>query len=281
MKRSTTATVAIHALALAVLVVTLAPFVWLVIVSISRPVDLVQKPLQWLPSALDLSRFGKLMSAQANSAGALFLAALRNSLVVALGATTISVLVGIPAAYAFSRMRGSHSGVLYAVLGLYMMPVVALVLPLYAALSYLGLLNSVTGLIIVNCAILTPFTTWLLKSNFDSIPVEIEAAAIIDGATFLQTLRHITLPLARSGTRTAILFAILLAWDEFFFALLFTSNTQSKTLPVAIADFAAGRATDFGLVATAGLLAALPPVLIALFLQRSLVAGLTAGGVKG
>ena len=281
MKRSTAATVAIHAAAFAVLVVTLAPFVWLVIVSISRPVDLVQKPLQWLPTALDLSRFGKLLSTQPNSAGALFLAALRNSLVVALGATTISVLVGIPAAYAFSRMRGSHSGVLYAVLGLYMMPVVALVLPLYAALSYLGLLNSLTGLILVNCAILTPFTTWLLKSNFDSIPADIEAAAIIDGATFLQTLRHITLPLARSGTRTAILFAILLAWDEFFFALLFTSNTQSKTLPVAIADFAAGRATDFGLVATAGLLAALPPVLIALFLQRSLVAGLTAGGVKG
>ena len=162
-----------------------------------------------------------------------------------------------------------------------MMPAVALVLPLYFLLSALHLLNHVAGLVIVYCSILTPFTAWFVKAAFEAVPADLEQAAAVDGASVTQILLFVSLPLARGGVATAALFALLQAWDEFFFALLFTSNTQAKTLPVTIADFAAGRATDFGTVAAAGLLTALPPVLIAFGLQRTLVAGLTMGGVKG
>jgi multiple sugar transport system permease protein len=120
-----------------------------------------------------------------------------------------------------------------------------------------------------------------MKSGFDSIPREIEAAAMMDGAGLLATWRIITLPLAAPVMATSALFAFLLAWDEFFYALLFTSDQRAKTLTVAIADLAGGRVSDYGLIAAAGVLAALPPVVVGLVMQRALISGLTSGGVKG
>ena len=139
----------------------------------------------------------------------------------------------------------------------------------------------VAALVIVYCTILLPFVTWLLKSNFDAVPLEIEQAARMDGAGLFGVIRHVTLPISKAGLGTAALFAVLLAWDEFFYALLYTNDLRAKTLPVAIADFAAGRATDYALISAAGILTALPPLLIAFFLQKSLISGLAAGGVKG
>jgi multiple sugar transport system permease protein len=167
------------------------------------------------------------------------------------------------------------------VIATYMLPPVALAVPLYMGLAHLGLLNNVFGLALVYLSLLAPFTTWLMKSGIDAIPREIEAAAMIDGASLLQTWRILTLPLAAPVVATSALFAILLAWDEFFYALLFTSDQRAKTLTVAIADLAGGRVSDYGLIATAGVLAALPPVLIGLVMQRALISGLTSGGVKG
>ncbi|TYK96929.1 carbohydrate ABC transporter permease, partial [Streptococcus dysgalactiae] len=129
----------------------------------------------------------------------------------------------------FSRFPG-RMPLLYAVIVTYMMPPVALILPLYKVFSTLGLLNNVTSLIIVYCTILLPFVTWLMKSGFDGVPVEIEQAASIDGASLFQILRYITLPVAAASTGAAALFALLLAWDEFFYALLYTSDTRAKTL---------------------------------------------------
>jgi multiple sugar transport system permease protein len=281
-KRSLLATFFLYLGVTLFLVTTLAPVFWLVVMSISLPADLTDKPLSFLPRHLDLSRYVRLLTFETNSPGEAFLMALRNSLGSALGATLISLIVSIPAGWAFSRLRdGRVSATLYGVLATYMTPAVALVLPLYFLLSMLGLLNSVLGLVIVYCSMLTPFTSWFIKSSFDAVPRELESAAAIDGASLIQTLWRVTLPYARAGVATAALFAILMAWDEFFYALLFTSNQNAKTLTVTIADFAAGRATDFGLVSAAGLMTALPPVVIAFILQKSLVAGLTAGGVKG
>ena len=282
MRRSRLATTCLYVGVALFVAVTVAPVLWLVIMSISVPADLTAKPLAIIPHRIDLSRYARLISIEPNSPGEAFLMGLRNSLGASLGATAISHAVSVPAAWAFSRYGNrAVTATLYGVLATYMTPAVALALPLYFVLSWLHLLNSVIGLVIVYCSILTPFTAWFIKSSFDAVPSEIEQAAAMDGASVGRTLWHVTLPLARAGVATAVLFAILLAWDEFFFALLFTSNQNAKTLTVTIADFAAGRATDFGLVAAAGLLTALPPVLIAFVLQKSLVAGLTAGGVKG
>jgi multiple sugar transport system permease protein len=270
------------ALAVALLaIVTIVPLVWLVIMSVSSTPDLTNLPLRWIPRQFDFSRYHKLLTPETNTPGEAFLYALRNSLAASLGATAIAFAAGIPAAYSFSRHPGRRTGILYGVLATYMMPPVALVLPLYMIFSALGLLNNVAALVIVYCTILLPFTTWLLKSNFDSVPVEIEHAAAIDGAGVFGILRFVTLPLSRAALGTAALFAMLIAWDEFFYALIYTSDIRAKTLTVAIADFAAGRTSDYGLISAAGVLAALPPVAIAIFLQRSLVKGLAAGGIKG
>ena len=280
MRRSLAFNILIGVSVTLLVVVTLAPLLWLFIMSISAPVDLTRIPLRWLPEQPDFSRYARLFGLTGEAAGTAFLSALRNSLIVSFSATTIAMLAGIPAAYSFSRFQG-RIGLLYACLGVYMVPPVAFVLPLYMVLGQLGLLNNVVALILVYSTILLPFATWLLKNNFDAVPREIEEAAHIDGAGLLGAIRHVTLPLARPALGAAALFALLLAWDEFFYALIYTNDLRAKTLPVAIADFAAGRATDYGLISAVGILAALPPVIIAFFLQRSLVSGLSAGGIKG
>jgi multiple sugar transport system permease protein len=269
-----------YAAVLVLVIATLAPLVWLFIMSISSTKDLTSLPLHWLPDKPDFSRYAKLLTVEAHSAGEEFVYALRNSLIASIGASAIALIAGIPAAYSFSRYPG-RMGLLYTVLGTYMMPPVALILPLYLVFSALDLLNNVAALVIVYCTILLPFVTWLLKSNFDAVPIEIEQAARMDGAGLFGVIRHVTLPISRAGLGTAALFAVLLAWDEFFYALLYTNDLRAKTLPVAIADFAAGRATDYALISAAGILTALPPLLIAFFLQKSLISGLAAGGVKG
>lgn len=270
----------IHATALLLALVILAPVLWLFVMSISSTADLIAKPLHWWPDVVDLTRYQQLLSQVENSAGAAFVASLKNSIIVASLATLAGLLVAIPAAWAVSRTP-SITWSLYAVIGTYMLPPVALAVPLYMGLAKLGMLNSVYGLALVYLTILAPFTTWLMKSGFDNIPREIESAAMMDGASLFQTLRIITLPLAAPVLGTSALFAFLLAWDEFFYALLFTSDQRAKTLTVAIADLAGGRVSDYGLIATAGVIAALPPVLVGLVMQRALISGLTNGGVKG
>ena len=259
---------------------TLAPLYWLFVMSVSDSVALTAKPLLWWPEHLDFSRYAKLLSAAEGGVGERFLSALENSLMVSISATAISMAAAIPAAYSFSRYPG-RQGVLYGAVALYMLPPVAFVLPLYLILSSLNMLNQASSLVIVYCTILLPFSTWMLKNNFDQVPLEIEQAARIDGAGLFVVISRITLPLALPALGATALFAYLMAWDEFFYALLYTNDIRAKTLPVAIADFAAGRATDYGLISAVGVLAALPPVVIDLLLQRTLVSGLTAGGTKG
>ena len=279
-RKSPLFTVFIYASALLLAAVILAPVLWLFIMSISPAADLSAKPLRWWPLQVDFSRYAMLLSTVENSAGAAFVASLYNSLRIAGMATVAAIALAIPAGWAVSRTPAVGWS-LSVVIATYMLPPVALAVPLYMGLAHFGLLNNIFGLALVYLTILAPFTTWLMKSGFDAIPREIEAAAMIDGASLFQTLRIITLPLAGPVVATSALFALLLAWDEFFYALLFTSDLRAKTLTVAIADLAGGRVSDYGLIATAGVLAALPPVLIGLVMQRALISGLTSGGVKG
>lgn len=278
--RSLPATLLVYFFALLLAVVILAPLAWLVLMSVFPAGQLTAKPLEWWPQTLDFSRYVFLLSQADNSAGAAFVSALLNSLKVATMASVMALVVAIPAAWAVSRMPQVGWSLSLVILT-YMLPPVALSVPLFMGLAKLGMLNSVFGLALVYLSILAPFTTWLLKSGFDGIPKELEAAATMDGASLFQTLRIITLPLAMPVIATSALFAFLLAWDEFFYALLFTSDQRAKTLTVAIADLAGGRVSDYGLIATAGVLAALPPVIIGALLQRALISGLTSGGVKG
>ena len=279
-QRSPVFTVFIYFSAVLLAVLILAPFAWLFIMSISSTTDLISKPLRWWPAQPDWSRYRVLTDITPNTHGAALMSALKNSILVSAIATLAALAVSIPTGWALSRSSavGWSLGV---VIGTYMLPPVALAVPLYMGLADLGLLNTRFGLAVVYLTILAPFTAWLLKSGFDPIPKDIELAASIDGARLDQTLRILILPLAAPVIGTAALFAYLLAWDEFFYALLFTSDQRAKTITVAIADLAGGRVADYGLIATAGVIAALPPVLFGLVMQRTLISGLTAGSVKG
>jgi len=273
----------IYAAVIVLVIVTLAPLLWLFIMSVSSTRDLTSLPIHWLPDKWDFTRYVRLLgnaSLDEKSVSDEFLAALRNSVIASGGATFVAMVTAIPAAYSVARYPG-RMGLLYGMIGTYMMPPVTYVLPLYIAFATIGILNSVGSLVIVYCTMLLPFTAWLLKANFDAVPREVEEAARIDGAGVLGIIWYVVLPLAKPAIGAAALLAFLSAWDEFFYALIFTSDLRAKTLPVAIADFAAGRATDYGLVSAVGVLAALPPTIFAVLFQRSLVSGLSAGSVKG
>lgn len=279
-RRSLAFTVFIYVSALVLAAVLLIPILWLFVMSVSSGADLASKPLRWWPEAVDFSRYRTLLTWEPNTMGQAFLAAIRNSLSVAFLAVSMALLVAVPGAWAVSRNPRMEWS-LYALILTYMLPPVSLAVPLYLGLSWLGLLNTTYGLALIYLSILAPFTAWLLKSGFDAIPRDIEASARMDGARLDQILRILILPLAAPALSTAALFALLLSWDEFFYALLFTADQNAKTVTVAIADIAGGRVSDYGLIAAAGVLAAVPPLLIGLVMQRAIVAGLTSGGVKG
>ncbi len=279
-RRSPALTLFIYLSALLLAALLLIPILWLFVMSVSSAADLATKPLRWWPADLNFSRYRLLLTWEPNTMGQAFLAAIRNSLAVAFMAVLAALLVAVPAAWAVSR-HPQLEWSLYGLILTYMLPPVSLAVPLYLGLSWLGLLNTTYGLALIYLSILAPFTAWLLKSGFDAIPRDIEASARLDGARLDQILRILILPLAAPALSTAALFALLLSWDEFFYALLFTADQHAKTVTVAIADIAGGRVSDYGLIAAAGVLAALPPLAIGLLMQRAIVSGLTSGGVKG
>lgn len=279
MKRSLLQTVGIYSGVVLLACFTLGPLAWLVLMSISSPSDLVQVPLHWWPSQIDFSRY-RLLTDLDQDQGQRYLAALRNSVVAAGGATLIALIIAVPAAYAFAR-RGASMALLFGFLATIMMPPITYVLPLYQVFGSFGMLNSLPTLVIVYAAMLLPFAIWLMKANLDVLPIEVELAAFMEGASTLYTLRRVVLPIALPAIAATAMLSFLVAWDEFFYALIFTSDMSAKTLPVTIADFAAGRVTDYGIIATVGVLATLPPALLAIFFQRFIVSGLVAGSVKG
>jgi multiple sugar transport system permease protein len=265
------------------LVCILAPFARLIISSISSQADLITLPLQWLPPHPTLDRLAALTFGSTTDDSALgFRAALGNSIVVTSATTAISMVTGVIAAYAFARLRfPGRDRLVFVFLATYMLPPIAILLPVYEFLSGFGLLDTQIALIAVYTSFVTPFVIWLMRGYFEGISTELDDAARVDGCTRLGALWRVILPVSLPGLFSTMVLAFLLCWDEFFYALILTQTNASKTLPVAINDFIGRHSVDFGMLAAGGLLAALPPVIIAFFCQRYIVSGLTAGSVKG
>ena len=263
-------------------VVILAPFVWLLISSVAAPADLLVRPLKWIPAHASLSRYAEIFFGTGNDTVITFRAAMVNSTIVAGSSVLISLGVGIFGAYAFARLRFRFQrAILLLFLSTYMLPPIALLISLYLTMVQLRLLDTRIGLILVYCTFITPFVLWIMSGYFRSIPRDLEDAARIDGCSRMGALFRVILPLARPGLLATALFGFLLAWDEFLYALIFTSSLESKTIPVAIAEFTGRHAVDFGMMATGGVLASLPPLAIAFVFQRYIVGGLASGAVKG
>jgi len=258
----------------------LAPLVWLLISSVADLKELLKIPLQWIPENISFERYSKILFSQGSESE--FRKTMMNSFVVASAVTIICVSIGSLSAYAFSRLKfPGKDKILFLLLFSYMLPPVAIIIPIYQIFSRYNLLDTKISLILVYSAIITPFVIWIMRTYFDSIPRDLEDAAKIDGCTYLGTLVRIMIPLSAPGIVATLLLAFLMSWEEFFMALIMTSSPASKTIPISIAEFSGRHSIDFGMMATGGILAAIPPVIIALIFQKYIVGGLLSGAVKG
>jgi len=260
--------------------VLIAPPLWLFISSVSDLKDLLAIPLRWIPQQISFERYAKILFSQGPESE--FRIIMKNSLFVASLVTIICVAIGSFSAYAFSRLRfPGKEKILFILLFSYMLPPVAIIIPIYQIFSSANLLDTRGALVLVYSAIIVPFVIWIMRTYFDTIPHDLEDAAKIDGCSSLSTLFRVILPLSVPGIVATLLFAFLMSWEEFFIALILTSSPAAKTIPVAIAEFSGRHSIDFGMMATGGVLAAIPPVLIALLFQKYIVGGLLSGAVKG
>jgi multiple sugar transport system permease protein len=267
-----------------VLVFIYLPIAWLLISSISTRAEILSVPIHWIPQQPTLKNYIDILTpgTTTSEVARTFKITLRNSLVISSSVTLISLLVGSLAAYALVRIAiPFRQGILLGIMGTRMIPEVSLVIPLYILATRLHLYNTPYVLILTYLSFALPFAIWLMAAFFETIPVELEDAARIDGCSRIRILFSVILPISAPGLVSTALFVFLTAWDEFFFALIFTSTVAAKTVPVAIAEFTGRYVVDIGGMMTGGVLAAIPPVLLALLFQRYIVSGLTAGAVKG
>jgi ABC-type glycerol-3-phosphate transport system permease component len=211
-----------------------------------------------------------------------FLRPLVNSFVVALATTVVTVIVASMAGYALARLRIRGTGAILAFILLAgFFPVLAMIGPLFLVLRYLGMLNNVYPLIIVYLVYTLPISTWLLKNFFEQIPAELEDAALVDGATRLQVLRKVVVPVAVPAVFTAAILSFILAWNDFAFAVSFLTSTSHFTAPLAITTFGQSQfQTFYNLIDAAVVIISIPIAVLVLFAQRRIVSGLTAGSFR-
>ncbi|MGA2763034.1 MAG: carbohydrate ABC transporter permease [Spirochaetia bacterium] len=266
---------------LLVFLFVVAPVAWMFITSISIHRDIIAVPLKIIPRHATFQRYLDVFTNPDNEIAHAFEIAMRNSLIVAGSVTVISLAIGSLASYAFARLRFAFkNNIMYLILFTYMIPSVVVVMPLYLLLSNLGMLNIKPTLVLLYLTMTLPFVIWVMQSYFGSLSKTYEESASLEGCSRLQVLWHIYFPMARPGIIATAILSFLIAWDEFFFALIFTSTLDAKTISVAIAEFSGKHYVDYEMIAAGGVIAALPPVLIAIIFQKYIVMGMTAGGIK-
>ncbi len=260
------------------------PILWLLSSSFSTQGELVAIPPHWIPQHPTLQNYLDIFfpDLAKSAVPKAFSITLINSFQIATTLTVICLIIGILAAYVLARVKfkGRHT-ILLGILGTKMIPEISLIIPLFVVASQLKLIDKPAVLVITYMSFALPFAIWMLATFFQSVPIELEEAARLDGCSRMGIIFRIVLPIASPGLVSTALFIFLLSWDEFFYALIFTSTLASKTVPVAISEFVGRYVTNITGMMAGGILAALPPVLLALIFQRYIVRGLTAGAVKG
>jgi ABC-type glycerol-3-phosphate transport system permease component len=266
---------AIAASVTALLAVCLLPFLWMLVSSFKLPQELYSVPPTWLPQRPTLLNYGRVLLV--SNVPRYFV----NSLVISVGSTALALPLAVFAAYGLARFRfpGRRASLAFVLAG-QLLPTAAIIVPLFVTLRVLGLVNTYLGLVLVYLILTLPLSVWMLTSYFRAIPVELEDAAIVDGASRLAVLFRITLPLSIPGVVSVIVYAFVTTWNEFIFALVFARDSRVKTLPIGIAEFTSEFNTDWGSVMAASLVMTLPIVTAFVLMQRSFVRGLTAGAIK-
>lgn len=275
-----------YAFVLMLVFAVLAPFAWMVISSISPQVELTRKPPHWIPEEPTLRRFEALIFGPGEGqsmpvATERFVKALVNSLLVSSITTLVCIAAGSAAAYALVRLPVPGRGYfMVGMLGAQMLPIIVIIIPLYLLMQAVRLMDTRQGLILLYSGFMLPTVIWIMYSYFQTIPAELEEAAMIDGCSRAGTLLRIVMPLSGPGVVAVAAFTFLSSWNEFFIALIITAS-QAKTITVIVTEFATQFGIDYGLMTTGGVIGSIPPLILAFLLQRYIVQGLTAGAMKG
>ncbi len=279
----------------------LAPIAWLVSSSFQSEAEITSVPPHWIPDEPTLENFAAIFKSRDEvvtyetrkqgdtatggfipSTAANLLPSMRNSFIVAVAVVILNLLVAVPAAYALAKIRFiGRSASIYFMLSTRVIPDIALVVPFFLFVQKLGLMDSLGALIITYLAITVPFSIFILTGYFESLPEELDKAARVDGCSRFQTLVYVFLPLALPSLVAVVLFTFLTSWNEFLLALMFTQTPASQTMPIVVASFTSDFNISFSFINAAGVMAIVPPVIIAIVFERYIVSGLTAGAVKG
>ncbi len=270
-----------HFLLVPVTLVTLYPVLYVVKMALSGTGGLSASAWPW-PDKLDFSAFSAVLGRQDAAGHWLFGRQFGNSLLVSGLTTVFGIALACTAAYGFARFEfpGRRMGLL-GFLATQMFPGILTMIPLYVLMRDLGLLDSMAGLVLVYSTTAIPFCTWTLKGYFDTLPKEIEESAVIDGATRLQIFWRIILPLSAPAIAVTALFSFMTAWNEFVLAYTFLSQETAYTMPVQIRNYVGDKDVQWSLFAASSLIVSVPVMALFYAVEKHLVGGLTAGGVKG
>jgi multiple sugar transport system permease protein len=259
---------------IAIVAFAIGPYFWMILTSLKTDADIAALPVRYLPSVLTFEHY-RMLIARTSFAGNLV-----NSLIVALGAVCLGLSVAILAAYGFSRYRFPGRRLLMTqFLVINMFPVVLIIIPLFVLMRQFGLIDTFFGIVLGHSTFAIPFSIWMLTSYMNAIPPELDEAARIDGATRLQTLRLVVLPVMMPGVVTTAIYIFVTSWNEYLFAMML-SGQHVRTVTVALQLFIGEFTVQWGLLTAGGTLIAIPVTVLFLFVQKRLVGGLTAGAVK-
>jgi len=260
----------------AVLLLWILPIYWTVVTSFRTNRDIMSGVPVLVPRDFTLEHYRDVLW------GSNFFQFLVNSFLVSVGVTVLTLVLAAGGAFALSRLRfpGRYL-VSNLILLVYLFPGVLLVIPLFRLMTAIGLYNSRLSLVLVDVLFTLPFCTWTLRVFFDAITPDLEGAALVDGASRLQMLRHIYLPLAAPGVAVSAIFSFVIAWNEYMFASILASDDSVKTVSVGIADWVSSYTIDWGSVTAAAVLTVLPAIVFFSLLGKLFVRGLTMGATKG
>jgi len=252
------------------------PFYWMFVTATTSDANMFGAVPQLLP---DFSRLGIFAQIFAESAVREWLV---NSLVIAAGTAMLTLILAVPLGYAFSRFSFRGKALVgFGLLATQMLPEAVLVVPLFSIFSPLHLLNNLGGLVLANTAFTLPVITWILKNAFDTVPVDIEEAAVLDGCSGIMALVHVVLPVVMPSVAASAVIAFFHGWNEYVFALTFITDDALKPASVGLAGFIGEISTPIQSVMAVGVVYTLPAVVLYLIMQRFIVSGMAAGSVKG
>jgi multiple sugar transport system permease protein len=263
------------------LIVMLFPVVWMLETSLKEGRDVYAVPAKLLGFDITFDHYKDVFVQRGGSGASDLAISFKNSVLVAGFSTIIATVLGVPAAWAYSRFRlRAKRDQLFFILSTRFMPPVVVVIPIFLMYRDLDLIDTKLGLILIYAAFNLPFTIWMMKGFVDEVPAEYEDAAMLDGYSRLEAFARFTLPLLVPGIAATAVFALIFSWNEFVYAVFLTSSEEARTAPPAIAGLIGGTTIDWGLVSASAMVFAVPVLLFAFLVRKHLVAGVTLGAVR-